>query len=291
MTHKKTHKEPQPMPSAAKKLAIVHNDEPASSPDHESLHEATQESSQETVEVVVVEETVELTLQEGGDEPAARPEALRLLEAMLFAAADPLDEATLKRALPDGVDVKFSLVQLQQEYATRGVNLVRVGKKWTFRTANDLSWLLTKQTIETRKLSRAAIETLAIVAYHQPVTRAEIEEIRGVQTATGTLDVLLKTGWIRPRGRRKAPGRPITYGTSEDFLSHFGLEEVGDLPGLDELKGAGLLEGTMPDGFGVPMPSDDASLRDDEDPLEPGDLELDLGLAPPEGQTDQGGEK
>jgi segregation and condensation protein B len=145
---------------------------------------------------------------------------------------------------------------------------------------------LTKQTIETRKLSRAAIETLAIVAYHQPVTRAEIEEIRGVQTATGTLDVLLKTGWIRPRGRRKAPGRPITYGTSEEFLSHFGLEEVADLPGLDELKGAGLLEGTMPDGFGVPMPSDDSTLRDDEDPLEPGDLELDLGLAPPEAQVE-----
>jgi segregation and condensation protein B len=230
---------------------------------------------------VTVEEIVAVTSQEDGQEPAVRPEALRLLEAMLFAAADPLDEATLKRALPDGVDVKFSLVQLQQEYATRGVNLVRVGKKWTFRTAGDLSWLLTKQTIETRKLSRAAIETLAIVAYHQPVTRAEIEEIRGVQTATGTLDVLLKTGWIRPRGRRKAPGRPITYGTTEQFLSHFGLEEVADLPGLDELKGAGLLEGTMPDGFGVPMPSDDSTLRDDEDPLEPGDLELDLGLAPP----------
>jgi segregation and condensation protein B len=288
MTHKKTHKEPQPMPSAAKKLAIVHNDEPASSPDQESLHETAQESSQETVEVVV-EEIVQVTSQE---EPAARPEALRLLEAMLFAAADPLDEATLKRALPDGVDVKFSLVQLQQEYATRGVNLVRVGKKWTFRTAGDLSWLLTKQTIETRKLSRAAIETLAIVAYHQPVTRAEIEEIRGVQTATGTLDVLLKTGWIRPRGRRKAPGRPITYGTTEQFLSHFGLEEVADLPGLDELKGAGLLEGTMPDGFGVPMPSDDSTLRDDEDPLEPGDLELDLGLAPPpEAQAEPEGEK
>jgi segregation and condensation protein B len=287
MTHKKTHKEPQPMPSAAKKLAIVHNDEPAPSPDQESLHETTQENSQETVEVVV-EEIVQVTSQE---EPAARPEALRLLEAMLFAAADPLDEATLKRALPDGVDVKFSLVQLQQEYATRGVNLVRVGKKWTFRTAGDLSWLLTKQTIETRKLSRAAIETLAIVAYHQPVTRAEIEEIRGVQTATGTLDVLLKTGWIRPRGRRKAPGRPITYGTTEQFLSHFGLEEVADLPGLDELKGAGLLEGTMPDGFGVPMPSDDSTLRDDEDPLEPGDLELDLGLAPPpEAQAEPEGE-
>ena len=279
------------MPSAAKKLAIVHNDEPVQTPDQESLLEATQGTEQgteqEIVEVAVVEEIVEVTSQEGGEEPAARPEALRLLEAMLFAAADPLDEATLKRALPDGVDIKFSLVQLQQEYATRGVNLVRVGKKWTFRTANDLSWLLTKQTIETRKLSRAAIETLAIVAYHQPVTRAEIEEIRGVQTATGTLDVLLKTGWIRPRGRRKAPGRPITYGTTEEFLSHFGLEEVADLPGLDELKGAGLLEGSMPSGFSVPLPSDDAALRDDEDPLEPGDLELDLGLAPPEAQVDQ----
>jgi segregation and condensation protein B len=279
------------MPSAAKKLAIVHNDEPAHAPDQESLHETvretvTVEETDETVEVTI-EETVEVTMQEVSQESAQRPEALRLLEAMLFAAADPLDEATLKRALPDGVDVKFSLGLLQAEYATRGVNLVRVGKKWTFRTAGDLSWLLTKQTVETRKLSRAAIETMAIVAYHQPVTRAEIEEIRGVQTATGTLDVLLKTGWIRPRGRRKAPGRPITYGTTEHFLSHFGLEEVGDLPGLDELKGAGLLEGNMPDGFGVPMPSDDSSLRDDEEPLEPGDLELDLGLAPPEAQVEQ----
>lgn len=282
------------MPSAAKKLAIVHNDEPAHAPDQESLNETVRETviveaTDEIVEVTI-EETVEVTMQEVSLESEQRPEALRLLEAMLFAAADPLDEATLKRALPDGVDVKFSLGLLQAEYATRGVNLVRVGKKWTFRTAGDLSWLLTKQTIETRKLSRAAIETMAIVAYHQPVTRAEIEEIRGVQTATGTLDVLLKTGWIRPRGRRKAPGRPITYGTTEHFLSHFGLEEVGDLPGLDELKGAGLLEGNMPDGFGVPMPSDDGTLRDDEEPLEPGDLELDLGLAPPEGQAEQGGE-
>jgi segregation and condensation protein B len=156
---------------------------------------------------------------------------------------------------------------------------VRVGKKWMFRTADDLSWLLTKETVETRKLSRAATETLAIIAYHQPVTRAEIEEIRGVVAAAGTLDVLLRTGWIRPRGRRKAPGRPITYGTTEQFLTHFGLGEVGDLPGLDELKGAGLLEGNLPPGFAVPMPSDDSTLRDDEDPLEPGDL--DLGLAPP----------
>jgi segregation and condensation protein B len=211
-------------------------------------------------------------------EPVPRAEALRLLEALLFAAGEPLDEATLAKGLPEGVNVKESLEQLQAEYATRGVNLVRIGKKWTFRTAGDLSWLLTKETVESRKLSRAAIETLAIIAYHQPVTRAEIEEIRGVQTAAGTLDVLLKTAWIRPRGRRKAPGRPITYGTTEAFLSHFGLEEVGDLPGLDELKGAGLIEGGLPAGFAVPVPSDDSTLREDEDPLEPGDL--DLGLAP-----------
>jgi segregation and condensation protein B len=255
MTHKKTHKEPKSMPSAAKKLAIVQNNEPAP-------------------EVV-----------QAAHEPAARAEELRLLEALLFAAAGPLDETSMKRRLPDGVDIKDALARLAAEYSTRGVNLVKIGRKWTFRTAGDLSWLLTKNTVETRKLSRAAIETLAIVAYHQPVTRAEIEEIRGVVTAAGTLDVLLKTGWIRPRGRRKAPGRPITYGTTEVFLSHFGLEEVSDLPGLDELKGAGLLEGNMPAGFGVPIPSDDSTLRDDEDPLEPGDL--DFGLAPPEGQSEK----
>ncbi len=240
------------MPSVAKKLVIVHNDEPVP----------------------------ELPQQQ-----ATRPEELRLLEALLFAAREPLDESILKRQLPNGVDVKDVLARLRDEYATRGVNLVRVGKKWTFRTAGDLSWLLTKQTVETRKLSRAAIETLAIIAYHQPVTRAEIEEIRGVVAAAGTLDVLLKTGWIRPRGRRKAPGRPITYGTTEEFLSHFGLEGVADLPGLDELKGAGLLEGNLPPGFGVPLPSDDSTLRDDEDPLEPGDL--DLGLAPPPSRSEK----
>ena len=242
------------MPSVAKKLVIVqNNDAPAAGPPAEAQ--------------------------------AVRPEELRLLEALLFAAGQPLDEATLKRRLPDDVDVKDVLAQLKAEYSTRGVNLVRIGKKWMFRTADDLSWLLTKETVETRKLSRAAVETLAIIAYHQPVTRAEIEEIRGVVAAAGTLDVLLRTGWIRPRGRRKAPGRPITYGTTEGFLSHFGLEEVADLPGLDELKGAGLLEGNMPAGFGVPIPSDDSTLRDDEDPLEPGDL--DFGLAPPEGQSEK----
>ena len=208
-----------------------------------------------------------------------RAEELRLLEAMLFASAEPLDEKSLTARLPQGTNVREALVRLQEEYATRGVNLLRIGGKWTFRTANDLSWLLSKETVETRKLSRAAIETLAIIAYHQPVTRTEIEEIRGVTTSKGSVDVLLQTGWIRPRGRRKAPGRPVTYGTSEAFLSHFGLDALGDLPGLDELKGSGLLDGRLPPGFSVPIPSDDAALREDEDPLEPGDL--DLGLAPP----------
>jgi segregation and condensation protein B len=208
-----------------------------------------------------------------------RAEELRLLEAMLFASAEPVDEKDLAARLPQGVDVRAALSRLQEDYATRGVNLVRIGGKWTFRTAGDLSWLLSKETVETRKLSRAAIETLAIIAYHQPVTRTEIEEIRGVTTSKGSVDVLLQTGWIRPRGRRKAPGRPVTYGTSEAFLSHFGLDALGDLPGLDELKGSGLLDGRLPPGFSVPIPSDDAALREDEDPLEPGDL--DLGLAPP----------
>ena len=222
--------------------------------------------------------------------PEARPEALRLLEALLFASTEPLDTATLAKRLPDGVDVKAALAQLQAEYATRGVNLVRIGNKWTFRTAGDLAWLMTRESTETRRLSRAAIEVLSIIAYHQPVTRAEIEEIRAVVTSKGTLDVLLETGWIRPRGRRKTPGRPLTFGTTETFLSQFSLEALGDLPGLDELKGTGLLDSRLPTGFTVPTPSDDPALREDEDALEPGDLELTL--APhvdPEDGGDKGG--
>src|SRR3954466_2705455 len=211
-------------------------------------------------------------------DPHARPEELRLLEALLFASTEPLDQAALAKRMPDGVDIKVALAQLQAEYATRGVNLVRIGNKWTFRTAGDLSWLLTKEAVVPKKLSRAAIETLAVIANHQPVTRAEIEDIRGVAMSKGTIDVLLEPGWIRPRGRRKTPGRPITYGTTEAFLSHFGLDALGDLPGLEELRGSGLLDGRLPPGFSVPMPSDDPALREDEDPLEPGDL--DLGLAP-----------
>jgi len=210
-------------------------------------------------------------------EPQARPEELRLLEAILFASPVPLDETQLARRLPAGVDVREALAKLQAEYATRGVNLVRLGKKWAFRTAADLAWLMTRLSREPKKLSRAAIETLAIIAYHQPVTRAEVEEIRGVAASPGTFDVLLETGWIRLRGRRKAPGRPLTYGTSEGFLEHFGLENVGDLPGLDELKGAGLVDGRLPPDFAVPVPSDDSNLREDEDPLDPADLDMTLG--------------
>ena len=232
----------------------------------------------------IAELRVELVESAGAEatETAAetRPEELRMLEALLFAASEPLDEKAVGKQLPPGADVRAILKRLQVEYAPRGVNLVHVGNKWMFRTANDLSWLLTHEAVEPKKLSRAAIETLAIIAYHQPVTRAEIEEIRGVAVAKGTLDVLLETGWVHPRGRRKAPGRPLTFGTTGNFLSHFGLESLGDLPGLDDLKGSGLFDVTLPPEFAVPAPSDDPALRADEDPLEPGDL--DLGLAPRE---------
>ena len=153
-----------------------------------------------------------------------RREKLRIVEALLFAAAEPLDEQALARHFIEGEDVKALLEELQSLYAGRGVNLVRVAGKWAFRTADDLSFLLEKQAVEQRRLSRAALETLAIIAYHQPVTRAEIEEIRGVSTSKGTIDVLLETDWIKMRGRRRAPGRPVTYGTTEAFLTHFGFE-------------------------------------------------------------------
>src|SRR5215218_2964110 len=193
-------------------------------------------------------------------------EALRIAEALLFAAREPLAAQELAGRLPEGSDIAAVLADLAEHYADRGVNLVPVAGKWAFRTAGDLSFLLSRDVTEPRRLSRAAMETLAIVAYHQPVTRAEIEEIRGVATSKGTLDLLLETGWVRLRGRRKAPGRPVTYGTTPAFLSHFGLDAIDDLPGLEELKGAGFLEGRLP-GLAVPSPSDDTTLRDDEEPL------------------------
>ena len=194
-------------------------------------------------------------------------QAVRIAEALIFAAAAPLPEADIIRRLPEGPDPHAVLARLKQEYESRGVSLVRVGASWTFRTADDLGWLLSASGRETRKLSRAAMETLAIITYHQPATRAEIEEIRGVAVAKGTLDVLLETGWVRMRGRRRTPGRPITYGTTDQFLLHFALETIGDLPGLDELRGAGLFDERLPPGFTVPSPRDGA-MQDDEDALE-----------------------
>lgn len=203
---------------------------------------------------------------------ADRGEQLRILEALLFATHEPLGERELAQHLPDEQDIEALLVELQNTYAARGVNLVRVAGKWAFRTAEDLSYLLERHSQEQRRLSKAALETLAIIAYHQPATRAEIEEVRGVATSKGTLDVLLETGWVRLRGRRRSPGRPVTYGTTQLFLDHFGLESVRDLPGLAELKGAGLLDSQLPTGFTVPEPTDVAALLPDEDPLEDDDL-------------------
>ena len=172
-----------------------------------------------------------------------RFQQLRILEAILFASSEPVGERLLKDRLPEGSDLKDLLVELRGFYSNRGFHLVSVGKKaWAFRTAPDLAEHLRIDTEVKRRLSRAAIETLAIIAYHQPITRAEIEEVRGVSTSKGTLDILLEAEWIRPRGRRRAPGRPVTWGTTEHFLDKFGIERLEDLPGIDELKAAGLLD-------------------------------------------------
>jgi segregation and condensation protein B len=189
----------------------------------------------------------------------------RMVEALLFAATEPLDVASLAARLPDGADVPELLRQLGAHYANRGVNLVQVAGKWAMRTAPDLHFLLQEHRQQNRKLSRAALETLAITSYHQPVTRAEIEEVRGVSLSKGTLDLLMELGWVRIRGRRRTPGRPVTYGTTEGFLEHFGFQSIKDLPGLDELKASGLLEGQARTDL-LPL-----SHREPEDPLEDGD--------------------
>ncbi|HTS92890.1 MAG TPA: SMC-Scp complex subunit ScpB [Stellaceae bacterium] len=170
-------------------------------------------------------------------------EALRLIEALIFASAAPVEEASIAERLPEEADVATLLAELAEHYDGRGVNLVRIAGGWTFRTAPDLGPRLRLETTVQRRLSRAGVETLAIVAYHQPVTRAEIEEIRGVQISKGTIDTLLEAGWIMPKGRRETVGRPVTWGTTDAFLRHFGLGEVNDLPGMDELKAAGLIGG------------------------------------------------
>jgi segregation and condensation protein B len=212
--------------------------------------------------------------------PQARPEELRLLEALLFASPEPLETSALAKKMPEGVDVKAALLQLQADYEMRGVNLVRVASKWTFRTAGDLAWLMTRESTETRRLSRAAIEMLAIIAYHQPVTRAEIEQVRGVGLSKGTLDLLFEQNWIKPMGRRRAPGKPVTWGTTDFFLEHFGLPSLDDLPGQEELKAAGLLDAR----------SQPPIFRPDEPdlPLEPTEDEADEPLAVEESPAESG---
>jgi len=216
-------------------------------------------------------------------EPAeVDPGHLRLLEALIFASAEPVPYSVCVQRLPDGAEVRALLARLRADYEARGVNLVRVGKGWAFRTAADLAAALAVEKQVKRKLSRAAMETLAVISYHQPITRAEIEEIRGVSLSQGTMDVLFEAGWIRPRGRRRTPGRPVTWGTTEGFLDHFGLESLDDLPGVDDLKAAGLLDKRPAiQTLGVPTPQaqqDPDALAEptdevdmSEDPLDPED--------------------
>ncbi|MTI15860.1 SMC-Scp complex subunit ScpB [Rhodobacteraceae bacterium RKSG542] len=222
-----------------------------------------------------------MTMSEAAEEIASIQDARqrqveRIIEALLFAAAEPLSVSELvRRSGADALIIQKALDHLRTQYQTRGVNLVFVSDRWAFRTAEDLSFLMSENVVEQKRLSRAALETLAIIAFHQPVTRAEVEEIRGVSTSKGTLDVLMETGWVRMRGRRRTPGRPVTYGTTPEFLDHFGLGTIKDLPGLEELKGAGLLDSAIPASFSIPSPDDSLDLTEDEDPLDSDDPLLD----------------
>ena len=194
----------------------------------------------------------------------------RCIEALLFAAAEPLSDVDLAKRLPEGCDIQAGISALKARYQGRGIELACVANRWRFQTATDLAFLMTEEREEPRRLSKAAQETLAIIAYHQPVTRAEIEAVRGVQASRGTIDVLLELGLVRMRGRRRSPGRPVTFGTTDAFLEHYGLATLSDLPGVTEMKAAGLLEMNLPPGFSVPDP---LGLRpgEEEDPLEDGD--------------------
>ena len=194
-------------------------------------------------------------MNEGRPEPGHRKDGCRLAEALLFASAEPLAEDFLQQRMPEGVAVGEVLAELVRAYDGRGVNLVRVGASWAFRTAPDLAGSLQREVDVPRRLSRAAVETIAIIAYHQPATRAEIEEIRGVVPGRGTMDMLLELGWIRPHGRRETPGRPLLWVTTEAFLDHFGLSSLDDLPGLEELRASGLLD-PVPEFGSDPEPED-----------------------------------
>lgn len=190
----------------------------------------------------------------------------RMIEAILFASAEPVTVRELKARLPHGSEPLEALEHVRNRYKGRGVELVKVGDAWAFRTAGDLGFLMRKETVETRKLSRAAIETLAIIAYHQPVTRAEIEEIRGVSVSRGTIDQLMELEWTKFGRRRMSPGRPVTYAVTQQFLDHFGLESARDLPGIKELRAAGLLT-SQPHPVSEGGEEEDESWAEDQDEL------------------------
>ncbi len=251
-------------------VSEIETDAVADLPDADAAAAPETETETETVEFDVVTVVVAATVDH-------REEDLRLVEALLFASADPLDAAAIAERLPDGVKVEPLIAELAAHYESRGINLVRVAGGWTLRTAPDLGLRLRLEQKVARKLSRAALETLAIIGYHQPVTRAEIEEIRGVVISKGTLDTLMEIGWIAPKGHRETPGRPATWVTTQEFLKHFGLGEIRDLPGVDELRAAGLIgprpvvslsETAMPD---LP-PVEDREDSDEDDAEEPRDL-------------------
>lgn len=239
--------------------------------DHLNVRE-TQEALAEELEDMIDEAKAD---DEAADEAeisdavwsaAQMAEHLRMAEALLFAAVEPLDEEAIAARLPAGADVGTLLDTLVLQYENRGVTLSKAAGKYRFVTASDVAHILAKEKVEPRKLSRAALETLAIIAYHQPCTRADIEDVRGVAVSPGSLDQLLEIGWVRLRGRRRsAPGRPILYGTTQSFLEHFNLESVSDLPGMADLKAAGLLDARLPPGFAVPSPLDNG----DDDDIEP----------------------
>jgi segregation and condensation protein B len=211
-------------------------------------------------------------------DPERLADAIRRAEAVLFASDEPIDAKTLMEALPQGVEPGDVLVKLKAAYANKGVQLVELAGKWRFQTAPDLAFLFEETREQPRALSRAALETLAIIAYCQPVTRAEIEDVRGVAVSSGTIDILMEAGWVRPRGRRRTPGRPVTFGTTESFLVHFGLDAIDSLPGRDDLKAAGLLSAEIPRDFefaGTPRDPETGDLLG-EDPLEDQEFQPDF---------------
>ncbi len=241
--------------------------------EQESAQESARESARESERERQSEREAALAAE------ADRARHKRMLEALLFASETPLSVEVLRRRMPEGADVVALLAALEAEYANRGVNLVRAAGKWRFRTSPEVAPVLKENRTEPLKLSRAALETLAIVAYHQPATRAEIEAVRGVAVSKGTLDALLEIGWVRPRGRRRAPGRPLVYVTTDAFMEHFGLDNLADLPGKADLKAAGLLDETAPDDFEIPDPTlaglqDELPLDSADDPAE-GDFHID----------------